>query len=248
MKRLISITGISLTALFLFLNCGGGGSEGGGGVGDLQGTWSGWIADQAGSVAAFTLEVDGSGNVLDAQIGVSQIGTGHINEGWDESVFHVLYSDASMISHGILIVDDQYSHAIYGDYGSPDSHYYSGVLEKGMAGASAYTMDDIVASYPVGGAYEGSAGLWEGDDLTMTVGPAPALAITGNSPNGPFSGSFDTYEPDYGLYTGNLTSTGTTYDIRAFVSPDGTAVAAFVNDSDIVPDFLEDFILLGFKK
>jgi hypothetical protein len=247
MKRLISIIGIPAAALFLFLNCGGGGSGDGSGVGDLQGTWLGWIEDDGGNVEEFSLDIDGSGKVLDGQIGASPIGTGHINEGYDENVFHVLYS-GGLLGHGIMIIDDQGSHAVYGDYGSLSSNYYIGVLEKGADSSPAYTIDDIVASYSVVGAYEGSSGLWEGDNITMTVGPAPALTITGTSPDGPFSGSFDTYDSDYGLYTGSLTSMATTMDIQAFVSPDGTAAAAFVSDAGTTPDYIEDFILVGLKK
>jgi hypothetical protein len=147
-----------------------------------------------------------------------------------------------------MIVDDQYSHAIYGDYGSADSDYYLGVLEKGTMGLPAYTSSDIVGSYPVGGAYEGVAGLWEGENISMTVDPA--LDFTGNAPGESFDGTFDTYDSDYGRYEGTLTRNTLppeVMDITAFVSPDGTAVAAFAT-TNTNPTYLEDFILIGLTR
>jgi len=245
MRSLVFIIGASLVASLFCLGCGGGGSDRGGKA-DLQGTWLGWIEDDEGTIQEFSLQVDGDGNVLDAQIGASNLGTGHINEGWDENVFHLLYS-----RHGIMIVDDQFSHATYGDYGSVDSGFHRGVLEKGVAGIPAYAASDIVATYPVGGAYEGSSGVWEGESISMTVNPD--LTFTGTAPEGGFSGGFDEqlFDPVHGRYAGTLTR-GTippvTMDITAYISPDGTAVALFAAETGTVADELEDFLLMGLKK
>jgi hypothetical protein len=249
MKRLVFIIGAVFFASILWLGCGGGGSNGGG-VADLQGTWLGWIEDDKGIVEEFTLEIDGAGKVIDAQIGASHYGTGHINESWDENVFHIRYSNpVSPIRHGIMIVDDQYSHATYGNYGSASSDYYLGALEKGVMLAPLYSVSDIVASYPVGGAYTGSAGVWEGDPITMTV--IPALTFTGNAPapEGIFSGDFSgIYDSSHGRYAGSLIRTTMTMDITAYVSPDGSALSAFAWETGTTPDYLEDFILMGLKK
>jgi hypothetical protein len=244
MKRLVFVIGVSLLSSLLCLGCNGGGSDGGGSSG-LEGTWLGWIEDDDGNVDEFSLEIDGDDIVTAYEInGASTGDTGHINEGWDENVFHVLYNGGPL-SHGIMIVDDEGSHATYGDYASG---YYLGVLEKGATDFPSYEESDIVASYPVGGVYTGDAGLWEGDDISMTV--AADLTFSGSDPDGAFSGGFDDllFDSDHGRYEGSLTSTAMTMEIIAFVSPDGTAVAAFAWEESTVPDDLEDFTLIGFKR
>ena len=248
MKRLAFIIGVSVFASVLCLGCGGGGSDGG--VANLQGTWLGWIEDDEGIVEEFSLQIDGAGNVTDVWIDGDSTGdTAWINEGWDENVFHILYNIGNPLGHGIMIVDDQYSHAVYGNYGSASSDFFCGVLEKGAMSFPAYTSSDIIASFSVGGAYEGDSGVWEGDDISMTVDPA--LTFTGSVSGESFYGSFDTYDPDYGRYAGTLTRDiipPVTMDIAAFICPDGEAVAAFATDIKTTPDELEDFILIGLTK
>ena len=245
MKKSVVIIIVSLFASVLLLACGGGGS-GGGGVESLQGTWLGWIEDDEGTVEEFSLQIDGAGNVIDALIGLSHYGTGHINEGYDENVFHVLDYAGSALGHGIMIVDDQYSHGVYGNYGSTSSDYYCGVLEKEAMGFPSYASTDIVANYPAGGAYEGSAGVWEGDGINMNVDLA--LDFTGSAPGESFYGSFDSYNSDFGRYAGTLTRDiipPVIMDITAYISPDGEAIAAFATSISATPDYLEDFLLIG---
>ena len=254
MRRLTLITGAFLFAVLTCLSCGGGGGSDGGGAGDLQGMWLGWIEDDAGKVEEFSLQIDGDGNITEVQIGGANTGqTGWLNEDWDENLFYLRDFTGSPFSGGILIVDPQISHATFGAYGSGSSNYYCGVLEKGATMFPAYASSDIVASYPVGGAYiftnDGGTYLWEGDAVSMTVDPA--LAFTGSAPEGPFSGAFDPamFNSNNGSYGGSFTrSTMMTMDITAFVSPDGTAVAAWAWENGTSPISLEEFILMGFTE
>jgi hypothetical protein len=183
MKRLVFIIGAFLFTSLLCFSCGGGGGSDGGGVADLQGTWLGWIEDATGTVEEFSLQLDGEGNIIDVQIGgISTGDTGFLRDDWDENKFYVNYYSSSLLGGGILIVDSQYSHATYGDNGASGiSNYYCGVLEKGVSSIPAYTSSDIVASYPVGGAYiftnDSGTWDWDGDEISMTVDPA--LAFTG---------------------------------------------------------------------
>lgn len=250
MKKLALFIGVSLAASLLCLACGGGGS-GGGGVESLQGTWLGWIEDDEGTVEEFRLEIDGAGNVTEVRIDGNVTGdTAWINEGYDENVFHILYNIGTPLGHGIMIVDDQFSHAAYGEYFLAGSDFGLGVLEKGATGFPSYASTDIVANYPVGGAYEGSAGVWEGDGISMTVDLD--LDFTGSAPGESFYGDFDdNYDSDYGRYEGTLTRDiipPVIMDITAYISPDGEAVAAFATESTATPDELEDFILIGLKE
>jgi len=177
--------------------------------------------------------------------------TGHLNEDWDENLFHVMYDSGPS---GIMIVDDQYSHATYGDYGAlGSSEYYFGALERGVANLPAYAQSDIVASYPVGGAYvftnDSGTWNWVGDDITMTVNPD--LTFTGIAPEGPFSGSFPIYDSSHGRYAGTFTRSTeppVVMGITAYLSPDGTALGAFASKSGTAPTSLYDFILMGLKK
>lgn len=252
--RIILILAIGIAAGTTFAySCGGGGGGGSdpGGQANLEGTWVGWIEDDKGNIEEFSLEVDGSGNVFEVKInGISTGDTGHINEDLDESLFHVLYDTGTPLSHGIMIVDPQYSYATYGDWGAFGfSDYYYGVLEKGAAWIPAYAASDIVGSYPVGGAYDfnDGSGAWEGEDIAMTVNPD--LTFSTNQ-QGFISGGFDPsfFDSNHGRYAGTLTNTGGTMDITAFISPDGTAMAAFVKDFNTSPTSLEDFVLVGLKR
>jgi hypothetical protein len=252
MKRMVLIIGISLLASFLFLACANGGGSDDDALGNLQGTWRGWIEDDNQDVWEFTLEIDGDGNVIDVTInGASTGDTGHINEDWDENLFHVLYSGGDPLTHGYMIVDDQYSHATYGDRGSAASDYYLGMLEKGAASLPAHAVSDIAASYPVGGAYvyTNDSGTWNfvGDDIVMTVDTD--LSFSGTAPGETFTGAFDAalFDTTHGRYAGSLTNS-MTMDITAFLSPDGEAVAAFGWEIDTTPDEIEDFILIGLKR
>ncbi len=254
MKRWIVIA-IVFSALIvltgIFGSCGGGGGSDGGGLANLEGTWVGWIEDDQGNIEEFSLQVDGSGNVTEVKInGISTGDTGHINEDWDENLFHVLYNIGSPLSHGIMIVDPQYSYATYGDWGAFGfSDYYYGVMEKGAAGMPAYAASDIVGNYPVGGAYDfnDGNGSWEGDDITMTVNPD--LTFSSTQPDF-ISGGFDPllFDSNHGRYAGTLTLTAGTMDITAYISSDGTAMAGFVKDANTIPTSLEDFVLIGLKK
>jgi len=247
MKKLTLILGVSLLVSILCSGCGGGGGSDDG-PGALEGTWYGWIEDDEGAVEEFSLQIDADGNISDVAIGGVGTGdTGHINEGYDENVFHLLY-DGPFLGHGIMIVDDQVSHSVYGDYGSKESFFYLGVLQKGTASSPIYSSSDIVGNYPVGGAYEGDSGLWEGDEVTMTVDAG--LLFSGTAPGESFSGSFYDYDQNYGRYAGEMTRSTdplVALDITAFVSPDREAVAAFAT-SIANPAYLEDFILIGLTK
>ncbi len=236
--------------LFLgaFVSCGGGGSDGGG-LASLEGTWFGWIEDDEGTVQAFDLRIDGEGDITEVRIGGLNTGdTGNINEGYDENVFHLLYT-GNLLNHGVMIVDNQASHAAYGDYGSDDSTFYLGVLQKGTIVYPAYASSDIVGNYPTGGAFEGNSGLWEGDEVTIEVDAE--LDFTGSGSEDSFAGSFGNYDGAYGRYGGELTvevEPPETMDITAYISPDGEAVAAFVKESDASIFPLEDFLLIGLKR
>lgn len=250
MKRLAVVLGVSLFASFLFFACGGGGSDGGG-AGDLQGTWSGWIEDDVGGIVEFSLQIDGDGNIIEVLFDGDPTGdTGHLNEDWDENLFHVMYDSGGS---GIMIVDDQFSHATYGDYGAlGSSKYYYGAIERGAANLPAYAESEIVAIYPVGGAYvftnDSGTWNWVGDSITMTVNPD--LTFTGTAPEGDFSGSFPSYDSNHGRYAGTFTRIvpQVPMDITAYISPDGEAVGAFAKEAGTVPISLYDFILMGFKK
>lgn len=251
MRRIVILIAASLFASFLFLACGGGGSSGGG-TGNLQGTWLGWIEDDEGTIEEFSLEIGGSGNVIDAQIGGYSYGTGHIYDDWDENLFHVHDYEGDALGHGIMIVDNEYSHATYGNNISFSSNFYLGVLQKGATNLPAHALSDIVASYSVGGAYlftQDSHGTWnwEGEDISMTVDQD--LTFIGSASGEPFSGSFDAslFDTTHGRYAGTLTHNTATMDIAAFLSPDETAVAAFATTYSN-PTSLENFILIGLKK
>ena len=127
MRRFVLAMGISLLAAFFCFSCGGGGSEDSS-VGNLQGTWLGVIEDDTGTLEEFSLQIDGSGNIIEVIIGKFITGdTGHINEDWDENLFHVFYDinpGSSPLVRGYMIVDNQYRHATYGDEG-----LFIGVLE-----------------------------------------------------------------------------------------------------------------------
>ena len=258
MRRFVLAMGISLLVAFFCFSCGGGGSEDSS-VGNLQGTWLGVIEDDTGTLEEFSLQIDGSGNIIEVTIGKTSTGdTGHINEGWDENLFYVRYDSGGS---GIMIVDDQYSHATYGDYGALGiSDFYCGVLEKGattLPPVPAFASSDIVGSYPVGGAYvftyDSSAGEydWEGEAISMTVNSD--LTFSGSSETESFSGGFDALlrHPTYGGYAGTLTRDTTlpkTLDIKALVSPDKTYVAAYAKEIGTTPTSLDDFILIGLIK
>ena len=237
----------------LILSCGGGGSDGSS-LGNLQGTWFGVIEEyDTGTLEEFSLEIDDSGNVIEVQIGDVITGdSGHINEDWDENLFHVLYDvnpGSSPLSRGYMIVDNSYQHATYGDAG-----LFFAVIEKGATSLPAYASTDIVGSYS-GGAYiftydssEGSWN-WEGDAISMTA--SPGLTFSGSSPAGAFSGGFDAllYNQSFGRYGGTLDITPPrTLDISALVSPDKTFVAAYANEIATNPNSIEEFILIGFVK
>ena len=257
MRRSILAIGISLFMAFLYFGCGGGGDDEASSVGNLQGTWLGVIEDENGNLEEFSLQIDGSGNIVEVKIADVPTGdTGRINEDWDENLFHVLYDFnpgiSSPLGGGIMIVDNQYRHATYGDW-SDGLGFFIGVLEKGAAGFPAYASSDIVENYTVGGAYEFdfSVGTWEGDAISMTVNPD--LTFTGSSPDGPFSGGFDAslYMPSYGRYAGTLTRDiipPMTLDITALVSPDKTYVAAYAKEISMIQPSLDDFILIGLMK
>jgi len=252
MKRLAVVTGVFFFAFVLLLSCGGGGDESL--LGNLQGTWLGWIEDDGGVISEFSLQIDGDGNILDVKIGGKSTGiTGSINDDWDENLFWLNYS--SNRNGGIMIVDSQYSHATYGDHGvSGFTDYSLGMLEKGAVNLPAHAESEIVQSYPVGGAYifTDDSGIynWVGDNITMTVNPD--LTFSGSvTSEGNFSGSFQNFESNHGQYAGTFTRSTDpplTMDITAYISPDGTAVSAFASESGTVPASLYDFILMGFKK
>ena len=197
-----------------------------------------------GTVEEFSLEIDEAGNVIaNGNMG----DTGHVNEGYDENVFHILTTNR----HGIMIVDDQFFHATYGEYESFASNYYLGALEKDVMVAPLYSVSDIVDSYPLGGTYAGSAGIWEGDAISIAV--SSDLTFTGTATEGNFSGGFDPglYDSSHGRYAGTLTRQilpPVMMDISAYISPDGSALSVFASESGTVPGELEDFILIGFKK
>jgi hypothetical protein len=255
-KVIVVLMSAFLLIPIVFSGCGGGGGSDGGGVAGLQGTWLGWIEDDNGSVEEFSIQIDGGGNVVGVWIGGLSTGdTGHINEDWDENLFHVLYDVGTPLSHGYMIVDDQHSHATYGDNGSVVSDFYFGVLEKGAAGFPAYASSDIVASYPVGGAYvftnDSGTWNWVGDNINMTVDQD--LTFSGSDSMDTFSGGFNAalFDSNHGRYVGTLTRNTIpteTMDITAFVSTDGTAVAAFAKEIATVPTSLEDYILIGLKE
>lgn len=250
--------------LIFFVSCGGGGGDEGphdSGVTNLQGMWFGLIEDDTGALEEFSLRIDSTGNVVDVQIsGISTGDTGWINEDWDANLYHVLFNDnpSSPLSRGILIVDNQKSHAIYGDYGTFGiSNYYYGVLEKESANLPAYAISDLVGNYPDCSAYEFTLDPatniwnWEGDAIAMIINQD--LTFTGDAPEGSFSGSFYPflYKQDYGQYIGSLVrnlNPPITMDIEVIVCPDKTFVGAFAKEINTNPTALEDFLLIGLKK
>ena len=255
MKRSSLIIGVSLLVSFLFFGCGGGGDDEGSSVGNLAGTWLGVVEDDTGTLQNFSLKVDTAGQVVEVKIGVDVTGdTGHINEDWDENLFHVRIDNpgiGSPLGGGVMIVDNSYRHATYGDSG-----LFFGVLEKGAASlpAPAYTLSDIMGNYPVGGAYaftQDNTGTWnwEGDAISITVNAD--LTFSGSSPDGPFSGGFNPqfFNPNYGGYAGTMDVTPpNTLDIKALVSPDKTFVAAYAKNIGTNPMSLDDYLLIGLVK
>lgn len=259
MRRSVLAIGISMLVAFFYFSCGGGGDSDGGSVGNLQGVWFGVIEDENGKLEEFNLQVDGSGNIVEVKIeGVITGDTGLINEDWDENLFHVIFDFnpgiSSPLGGGIMIVDDSYLHATYGD--SADGlGFFIGVLEKGATSLPAFAASDIVGNYTVGGAYEfiDSSGTWnwEGDFISMTVNPD--LTFSGTSPDGPFSGGFNAPLdlPDFGRYTGTLTRNiipPMILDITALISSDKTYVAAYAREILITPTSLDDILLIGMMK
>ena len=248
MKRSVLVIGISLLVSLFYFGCGGGGEEGSS-VGNLQGTWLGVIDDLSGTLQEFSLQVDSDGNVVEVKINDVVTGeTGYINDDWDENLFHVLYDfnpgSTSPLQGGIMIVDNSYRHATYGDWG-----VFMGILEKGAPSLSSYASSDIVGSY-TGGAFEFDfpSGNWEGEAISMTVNTN--LTFSGNSSSGAFSGGFNApaFIPNYGHYAGTMdVPLLGTLDITALVSPDKTYVAAYAKDIGTTPS-LDGYILIGLIK
>jgi len=260
MKRSVLVIGVSLLVSFIYFGCGGGGDDEESPVANLQGTWLGVVEDSAGELKEIIITVDSSGAIVDVQFDGKPTGdTGHINEDWDENLFHVFYDDnpgnTNPLSRGWMIVDDSYRHATYAD-----RNLYKGVLEKGAASFPSYAASDIVGNYPVGGAYEfeqedpsdpSSSWNWGGEFISMTVNNN--LAFSGNSQTDPFSGGFDAPLdlPNYGRYAGTLTRDvipPITMDITALVSPDKTYVAAYAKDIGTNPMSLDNYLLIGLVK
>lgn len=255
MRTTVCNIGISLFAVFFCLSCGGGGS-GGSGIGDLQGTWYGVIEDDEGEAGTLSLELDSSGNMVDVQIGgVSIDDTGHLNDDWDENLFHVLYDHG--LGHnnpflgGVMIVDDSAQCAIFAD-----RDIFFAILEKGATSLPSYAASDIVGSYIGGGyefAYDASSGSWNwgGENVSMTVDPD--LDFTGTTDSDTFTGTFDSilHSMTYGGYSGTLTrDSGLPKDllIDAVVSPGKNCAAAWAWESGTSPTSLEDYILIGLVK
>lgn len=258
MRRSVLAVGAALFAALVYVGCGGGGGDSESSVGNLQGTWFGVVEDSSGTLEIFEMQVDVSGNILDVKVGgVSTGNTGFINEDWDENLFHVIYTTGTTLQGGIMIVDDQYMHAVYGDYGGSQSSYYCGGLEKGVVSPPAYASSDIVGTYAVGGAYaftvdsSGSVPIfnWVGEAISMTV--HPALTFSGSYSGGAFAGGFNSpaYIPSYGHYAGSMDvpSLGK-MDITALVSPDKNFAAACARDIGTNPTSLYNFLLIGLVK
>lgn len=252
MRRPVLAIGISLLAAVIYLGCGAGGDSEGGNVGNLQGTWFGVLEDDSGTLETFSIEIDGSGNVVDVKIGgVSTGNTGFINEDWDEHLFYFFLDSPSGNPPygGIMIVDSSFHYAIYGESGP-----FIAVLEKGAVSLPSYASSDIVGNYSGGGyefAYDPVDDIWTwgGDPVSMAVNQS--LIFSGSAPGESFSGDFDPTlrSSTYGGYVGSVhSSRPIDLDIKALVSPDKKFVAAYAAEIGTTPSDIGSYILIGLVK
>lgn len=230
--------------LVFLVNCGGGGSSGGGDLtlADLQGTWFGNFETDFGDPSGdYTITFDSNGGITNILIdGVPNPS----RRGTFVQVGSNLFNGNSGTDLVTLMVDESAHYLLYiwegGEFG---------VLEKGALSNPAYTIDDLLGSWS-GFAYDYSSSAAEflkETPFTATVTPGAALSLNGTDEDlDPFAGFFDTFNLPYGMYQGTITGTGT-LDLVGYLSPNRQFYGAYVGDlvSDTWPT---DFEFLLYTK